>query len=350
MEMHIDREDLDEAAARRIVDPAQAAALWRFLEERHPGRARFTGLNVAYYLGSLVVIAAMGWLMTLGFQRLGPWAVCLIAVGYAACFVSVGARLRATPDLKIPGGLLYTMAVCMTPLAIWGLEKGSGFWPVHDPGDYRDFYPYIRSSWIWMEAATVLAALVALRKVKFSFLVAPAAVALWFMSMDLAAYLAGNHEWQLALGQKISIAFGLAMVFVAYLVDQRTREDFGFWLYLFGMTALWGAISSMNSNSEWRRFLYCLLNLGFIVLSVLLRRRVFLLYGAIGVNAYLVGLAYTLFQNSIAFPFALTLLGLSLIAVTVKYQRNRQAIDARIQSLVPEWLTELLPRARLGAA
>ena len=60
MEMHIDREDLDEAAARRIVDPAQAAALWRFLEERHPGRARFTGLNVAYYLGSLVVIAAMG--------------------------------------------------------------------------------------------------------------------------------------------------------------------------------------------------------------------------------------------------------------------------------------------------
>jgi len=73
---------------------------------------------VAYYLGSLVVIAAMGWLMTLGFQRMGPWAVCLTAVGYAACFVSVGARLCATPDLKIPGGLLYTMAVCMTPLAV----------------------------------------------------------------------------------------------------------------------------------------------------------------------------------------------------------------------------------------
>jgi hypothetical protein len=78
--MHIGREDLDEAVATRIVEPAQAAALWRFLEERHPGRARFTGLNVTYYLGSLVVIAAMGWLMTLGFQRLGPWAVCLQAI------------------------------------------------------------------------------------------------------------------------------------------------------------------------------------------------------------------------------------------------------------------------------
>src|SRR2546426_4402763 len=104
MEMHIDREDLDEAAARRIVDPAQAAALWRFLEERHPGRARFTGFNVAYYPGSLGGISALGWLMTLGFPRMGPWAVCLTPGGDAACFVSVGARLWATPDLKIPRG------------------------------------------------------------------------------------------------------------------------------------------------------------------------------------------------------------------------------------------------------
>lgn len=348
--MQIEREDLDEAAARQIVDPAQATALWRFFGERHPARARFTGLNVAYYFGALVVIAAMGWLLTLGFQKMGPWAVCLIAATYAILFIFFGAKLWESAELKIPGGLLYTMAVCMTPLAIWGLEKGTGFWPDRDPGDYRDFFPYIRSSWIWMEAGTVLAALVALRKVKFSFLVAPAAIALWFMSMDFAAYLAGNQQWQLALAQRVSIIFGLAMLFVAYMVDHRTREDFAFWLYLFGMTALWGALTSMNGNSEWRRFLYCLLNLGFIVLSVLVRRRVFLLYGAIGVNAYLVRLAYQVFQDSMLFPFALTLFGLSVIAVTVKYQRNRQAVDAWVESLVPEWVRDLMPRTRFSAA
>src|SRR5438477_3426042 len=342
--MHIEREDLDEAGARRIVDPAQAAALWRFLEERHPGRARFTGLNVAYYLGSLVVIAAVGWLMTLGFQRLGPWAVCLIAVGYAACFVSLGARLRATPDLKIPGGLLYTMAVCMTPLAIWGLEKGSGFWPVHDPGDYRDFYPYIRSSWIWMEAATVLAALVALRKVKFSFLVAPAAVALWFMSMDLTSFLHGESSWSSDLYREVSIVFGLVMLFVAYLADHRTEADLSFWLYLFGMTAFWGAISSMDSGSELKRLLYCLVNLGFIMISVALRRRVFLVYGALGVNAYLVTLSYRIFKDSVLFPFALTGLGLGVIWVAVKYQRNRARIDLWIESLIPDAVRRLVPR------
>src|SRR5439155_285466 len=105
-----------------------------------------------------------------------------------------------------------------------------------------------------LNVAYFVAALLALRRVKFPFLVAPAAVALWFMSMDFAAYLAGDRHWQLALGQRVSITFGLAMLFVAYLVDHRTREDFAFWLYLFGMTALWAAITSMDSGSEWRRF------------------------------------------------------------------------------------------------
>jgi hypothetical protein len=339
--MEIERTDLEEAAARQIISVDQAGALWKHLEERHPARARFTGLNVAYYFGALVVISAMGWLMTLGFQALGPWAVFFIALLYALVFVRAGARLWS--DLPVPGGLLYAMAVCMTPLAIWGLERGTGFWPAADPGDYREFFPYIRSSWIWMEAGTVLAALFALRKVKFSFLVAPAAVALWFMSMDFAAYLSGHSSWDFSLARNVSLVFGLVMLFVAYLADKRTEVDLSFWLYLFGMTAFWGALSSMDSGSELRRLLYCLLNLFFIVVSVALRRRVFLVFGALGVNAYLVSLAWRVFQNSVFFPFALTALGLSVIWVAVKYQRNRARIDPFIDSLIPERVRALLP-------
>jgi len=345
--MQIQRDDLEAAVRERVLEPSQAEALWRFLGARHPARARFTGLNVAYFFGALVVIAAMGWLLTLGFEKLGPWAVFAIAVGYAVAFAAVGEKLWKTGDLKIPGGLLYTMAVCMTPLAVWALESATGFWAAHDHGNYRDFYPYIRGSWILMDAATVIASLFALRRVKFPFLVAAAAVALWFMSMDFGAYLGGHLHWVGPLAQRVSIAFGLGMLFVAYLIDSRTREDFAFWLYLFGMTALWGGISSIDSGSGRELSSYAVRNLGFIAASVLLRRRVFLVYGALGVNAYLVRLAYSLFKDSMLFPFALTLLGLSVIAVAVKYQRNRQAIDARLQSLVPEWLRDLLPRARL---
>lgn len=332
--MQIEREDLDEAVSKQILAVEQAAALWKFLDERHPARARFTGLNVAYYFGALVVIAAMGWLMTLGFQAVEPWAVFFIAVAYALVFVNAGGRLWRG-GMLVPGGLLSTMAVCMTPLAVWGLERATGFWPAQDPGNYRDFFPYIRSSWIWMEACTVLAALFALRKVKFPFLVAPAAVALWFMSMDLSSYLAGKQSWDGALYRQVSIVFGLSMLFVAWLADKRTEVDLSFWLYLFGMTAFWGALSSMDSGSQLRRFLYCMLNVGFIVLSVVLKRRVFLVYGAIGVNAYLVMLAYRVFENSVLFPFALTALGLAVIWAAVKYQRNRERIELWLESLLP---------------
>jgi len=49
------------------------------------------------------------------------------------------------------------------------------------------------------------------------------------------------------------------------------------------------------------------------------------------------------------FPFALTALGLAVIALAVKYQRNRQAIDARIESWIPDFIRELLPRTRFSA-
>jgi hypothetical protein len=343
--MQIEREDLDAAVSEKILAVEQAADLWKYLEDRHPARARFTGLHVAYYFGALVVIGAMGWLMTLGFQAVGPWSVFGIAVAYALAFVAAGMRLW--PQMPIPGGLLYTMAVCMTPLAIWGLERATGFWPAKDPGNYRDLVPYVRSSWIWMEAGTLLAALIALRKVKFSFLVAPAAVALWFMSMDLSAYLSGETiSWSTDLYRNVSLVFGLVMLFVAYLADHRTETDLSFWLYLFGMTAFWGALSSMNSDSELRRFLYCLLNLGLIVLSVALKRRVFLVYGALGVNGYLVTLAYRVFENSVFFPFALTALGLGVIWLAVKYQRNRGKIDLWIESLIPEAVRSFMPARR----
>jgi hypothetical protein len=347
--MDIDRTDLDKAAAQGVITAPQAEALWSFLTQGSSARApHFTGLNVAYYFGALIVIAAMGWLTTLGFTAMGPGFTAVVAALYAWAFARTGRKLLQAPETRTPGGLLYTMAVCMTPLFVWSVEKVTGFWPDKDPGQYQDFFPYIRSSWIWMEACTVLAALFALRKVRFSFLVAPAAFALWFMSMDFAAYLSGHSSWDYALSRDVSVAFGLAMLFVAYLADHRTREDLSFWLYLFGMTAFWWGLSLRDSNSELNKAIYCVLNLGFIVLGSLLQRRVFLIYGAIGVNAYLGQLAYRAFKDSLMFPFVLTLMGLAIIATAVKYQKNREAIDAWIDSMVPEWLRAMLPQARVS--
>ena len=177
-------------------------------------------------------------------------------------------------------------------------------------------------------------------------LVAPIALVLWFMSMDAVPALLHAQSWDVNIMRRVSIAFGLGMMFVAFLVDHRADEDFAFWLYLFGMTAFWGAVTSIESDSELSKLVYCAMNLGFVVLSVPLRRRVFLVFGSLGVNLYLGHLAWRVFEHSMLFPFALTLLGLAIITVAVWYQRHRAAIELRVESWVPLWIRDLLPPAR----
>src|SRR3954465_11418535 len=98
-----------------------------------------------------------------------------------------------------------------------------------------------------------------------------------------------------------------------FFIDRRTPEDFAFWGYLFGLCAFWGGLSMMNSGSEVAKLVYALLNVGLIFLSVFLSRRVFAVFGSLGVFGYLSHLAYTVFENSIMFPFVLSILGIAVI-------------------------------------
>ena len=347
--MDISKEDVFWAASEGLISTQQAGALWKALESRSTIRPRFDLAHVAYYFGAMIVISAMGWFMTLAWERFGGGGIFLISAIYALCFVLAGRTLWYKEDLKIPGGLLFTMAVSMTPLAIYGLERLTGIWPQGDPGVYRGYHFWVKGSWFLMEAGTILAGLIALKFIRFPFLTAPIAFSLWYMSMDLTPLWFGkiNFSWNERLW--VSLWFGLAVLLVSYLVDRRTREDYAFWGYLFGMLAFWGGLSLMETGGELRRFLYCLINVGLILLSVLLERRVFIVFGALGVSWYLGYLAYSVFRDSLMFPFALTLLGIAIIYLGIKYQRNRMLIERVILGLVPESFKRLLPKERIAS-
>ena len=77
----------------------------------------------------------------------------------------------------------------------------------------------------------------------------------------------------------------------------------------------------MDSDLEFNKAIYALINIGLVGVAIRLKRVVFLVFGAIGVHLYLGHLAYSIFQDSFLFPFAIALLGLSLILVTVFAQR-----------------------------
>jgi hypothetical protein len=345
--MEISRKDLDWAVTQGLLSAEQAEALWAAFEKRAGERPRFDLATVSYYFGALIVISAMGWFMTEAWERFGGGGIFLIATIYGVCFVFAGKVLWAKPGLRIPGGLLYTMAVSMTPLAIYGLERFTGIWPQGDPGVYHGYHVWVKGSWLLMEVATIIAGLAALRFVRFPFLTAPIAFSLWYISMDLTPLVFGKMDFTWDERLWVSLCFGLVVLTGAYLVDRKTKEDFAFWGYLFGMLAFWGGLSLMKSDSELNKFLYCLINLGLMVLSVLLQRRVFIVFGALGVFGYLGYLAHRVFRDSLVFPFALSLLGILVIYLGIKYQRHREEIERFLLTRVPVGLRRLLPTERL---
>jgi len=257
--MEISKKDIEWAHAQGLISAIQVEPLWAALEGRARGRARFDFPHVTYYFGALVVMSAMGWFVNRAWERFGGAGLLLIAVVYALCFSLAGLRLWVHQGLRVPGGLLFTLAVWMTPLGIYGFERMTGMWPQHDPGAYRNYYEWVKGGWFFMEVGTILAGLGALRFVRFPFLTFPVAFALWFMSMDLTPLIYGRSDFTWNQRLWVSLWFGVAFLVVSFLVDRRTRDDYAFWGYLFGTLAFWGGLSLMESQSEVSKLLYCLI-------------------------------------------------------------------------------------------
>ncbi|MBC7212979.1 MAG: DUF2157 domain-containing protein, partial [Pseudomonas sp.] len=246
----------------------------------------------------------------------------------------------------VAAGVLAAVAVSIVPLAVFAIERLAGWWPLDDAqGDYHQYYTYVQGGWLAMEAATVLAGLLMLRLIPFPFIVMPIAVALWFMSMDLSEWFHGDlFSWEQR--RTVSLWFGLGLLLVFLVIDGRTRRDYAFWGYLAGLAAFWGGLTLMDSGSEWGKALYCLINLGLMGLAVLLRRPVFMVFGAMGVAAYLGYLSYEVFADSLLFPVILTLIGLGVIGLGVLYQKRREALSEQLRAQLPERLLQLLPALR----
>jgi len=326
--MRVDQSQLERAMSELGFTRDQSTVLWNRLESAPGMESRFEPAHVGYFFGALLVIGAMGWFITDGWDGFAGWQLTSIALVYAGLFVVGGTRVWRTSMYRVAGGLLITMAVCMTPLAVYGLERQFHLWPQLDPGSYTRFHPLINASWVGMELCTVLASLVALRYFKFPFLTAPAAYALWYMSMDFTGLVFGK-TWTVRQLCIVSAIFGLAMLIIAYLAERKSELDFSFWAYLFGLLALTGGLSLMESNSEWSKFGYLLIHVALVVISLFLKRKVFVVFGAIGIFGYLCNEAYTHFRNSVAFPFVLSVIGMTLIFLAMQYKRNEAALQEK---------------------
>ncbi len=361
------RNDLDAAVAAGVLDRQTLDRLLGFLAGRAPAplpgavhapAVRFDVSHLLWYAGALVIMGAMGLFSTTAFSLMGGKALTFTASVYAVSFVFAGHILWYRRDLRTPGGLLIACAVAMAPLAVFGIQDWAGWW-IGDvkPGAYRDYYIWIKGGWVPMEIATVIAGLIALWFYPFPFIVAVVSLAVWFFTMDVVDLMVdrgrGGYSDYWALRRTVTQWFGLAVIVFAWVVDLKKRSgDFAFWLHLVGIVTFWGAVTSQSSNSELAKAIYCAMNVGLVFLAVFLARRVYAVFGTLGIMFYLGHLAEKVFKDSLLFPFALSLIGVGIIGLGILYFRKRAGIQRAFEAAIPGALARLRPaHARdIGAA
>jgi hypothetical protein len=343
--------DLHAAASAGALDAAQLPRLLAYLQQRAASRPasgmaapapQFDVAHLLWYAGALIVMTAMGLFSTLAFSQMGGEALAVTALVYAALFGAAGHYLWYRKGLRTPGGLLIAIAVSMAPLAVYGIQDALGMWgQFGKPGTVQGFYVWIKGSWIFMEVAAIVAAAIALRFYPFPFIMVIAGVAFWFMSMDLAPWIAGQPRADWETRRQVSLWFGLGTLVIAWVVDWLRRGDFAFWLHLFGMLAFWGAVTSTSGGTTLDKALYCTMNVALLFLAVLLGRKVYAVFGVIGVALYLGDLADKVFRDSLLFPFALSLIGVAVIAAGLLYYRRQDKITAWLDANMPDALKRL---------
>ncbi len=338
--MRINRNDLAAAAEQGVLEPRQVEPLWQFFQQQGKDQPRLQFSHLLYYLGGLMAIGAMSLFMTVAWELLGGWGILLLATLYMVLAIALTEYLLQH-GLRIPAGLTAALAVALIPLAVYGLQQGLGLWP--DDAVYRDYHHWVSWRWILMELATLAAACVIFWRYRLPFLLLPVAVTLWYLSMDLVPFLFDQAlTWELR--RDFSLWFGLGMLLVALGVDLRLgrQPDYAFWLFVFGMLAFWSGLSFRASDSEWAKFGYFAINLGLLFIGTALRRRVFVVFGGLGVASYLGYLSYQVFADSLWFPVVLSFAGLVVIGLGVLWQRYEQCIGARLRAVLPARLRQVI--------
>jgi len=253
--MRITLTDLRAAKQAGILTQNQTKQLWTFLSKDQEEVPSFQFSHVMYYFGGLLAISAITLFFTQAWETLRG-----LPLFFVSClFFLLGLVLThffLKRKLRIPAGILATFSLAVVPLAVYNIQTWLGY-PPEFQYHYSDFHYWVNWYWIPMELATLVVGVVLFSIYRFSFLLFPVSIALWYMSMDLVPLIFNLQRYDFNDRATFSLFFGLFMLLIAVYVDvkyQNKKQDYAFWLYIFGVITFWGGLSCQESHNEWSRF------------------------------------------------------------------------------------------------
>jgi hypothetical protein len=344
----------EQADALRVLERGDSGgALHAETARSHPGaahahsresRSGFNWTSIAYGAGALAVVFAFGWFLIDRWRTLGPEGVLVVIAVYAAVFI-VATRLLRREGFELAAGVSALLAVMLTPIAAWAIQRLLGVWPAPVAQPRSGFYlerphdQWESVRWIVLSLSTMAAALVAIRALRFPLLSLPVVSALICLPQLLLWLLmpepAGMHSrgWLL-------LSTGGMLLAVAYSMERRNSAigqlrtgakagvnpfsagDHAFWYHLGALFAASAGMLILWDGYPENRHLAPVFAVMAATLSLTLRRPMYLIFGAAGFMGWLGYVTFDVFRNSTAFPIVLATFGILIILATVWLQRS----------------------------
>jgi hypothetical protein len=235
-----------------------------------PLRPRWSSSSALVYFGAFVSLIATAALLAILGSDHGDWA--LVGYGVLATVIALGLAVRLEQSGRaVAAGVLATLAVVFFAIVLGSLENAIGIF------DYQvdDYQP----ASLLLEALTVVAALVALRRFRAPLLVLPVALVVWVAIADLGSLFSwgGASELLSVLAGALLIAGGLA-------VDRAGLRPFAFWLHAVGGVAFGGGVISLvDGDGGW--IVIGLLSLAYVGAAFGFGRSSYAVLGAFGILA-----------------------------------------------------------------
>lgn len=334
---------LDAAVSLGIISAEQAAQVRALTPERSPQqtllRMQPVGASViAYVIGAITVLIAMGWFLADRWEYLGAGGVLAVVTVYGALFSLVALRMRRE-GMALAEGIAALLAVALVPLAIVALSELIPGFPQAPTAacrpnaflrEFRFEFWTCRGLELTIELATLAAATLAWRLTRFSpFALVVGGILMRFVFLVAAVAFGGEHG-QTSLAWLWMTCASLAAA-AAYRLDRQPpgAHDVALWVHL--LAAFASAVASAMLLTQFDGLRHLLLGAAFVAFafSLRMRRGIWTLLGLGWFVGYLGWLASEVFRDSPAFPIVLAALGIGVIVATVWIQRNRERLIAR---------------------
>jgi hypothetical protein len=329
------------AVARKIIIQAQAEKLISFLIEMKSNRF----LRVAQISATIALLAMLGGFGTVISDLFGGVGLLVNACVYGLFFAFTAWYLTTKRKKRTAGGIAALIAVFMVPFAACGIEQLFGVWP-DNLEMFQGYNFWLYGSWLMIELSTVGVGFIVLAFVRFSFVIIPVLLALWHFTMDISAVITQQPHTNFESARIGSVVYGILLLCVSIYLDRRTKEDFSFWGYLFGLTALFVGLSSIEISSLSYIIIFISISLFSLIIAPFLERRIFLFFGAAALFASISYFLNGLFEDTVVLFFCIVALASVFISIIMLYVRNEYLMYKGYEKKLPAFIRKLKPHQR----